>query len=262
MAILHETLPHLAWMQPRLARLPGIAPVSDDSWLVVDGCFAAQMAERDRLIAEVPERVHGLEPEALPAAAELYARVLQKLAQTPGYRVGAKQVTRPDGVEVALQPDAPLLTLGRLVQEDLCLMQRRGEEDVLTGAILCFPASWTLAEKLGSPMARIHQPVAEYSEDLAKRVQRLFDAIRPEQPLWRMNYNVYAEADLFHPRSESDLHQVRRAGRYLRSERQVLLRLPKTGAVVFTIHTYLVTLESLSPEARTGLIAAGKLRGD
>ena len=259
MAILHEGLPKLAWMEPAMARLPGIQPVRDDSWLVVDEAFAGQMRARDRLIAQSPALVHAMQEGARPAAEELYDAVLAKLARTEGYRLGAGCVLRPDGVEVELHPAEPLLTLGRLVQEDLCLMQKQGDEHVLTAAILCFPASWTLAEKLGRAMIGIHQPVAEYSPDLAKRVQRLFDAIRPDQPLWRMNYNVYAEAELFQPRREADPQPVQRAGRYLRSERQCLLRLPQSDAVLFSIHTYLVPIETLSDSARDGLVAAGKL---
>jgi hypothetical protein len=37
---------------------------------------------------------------------------------------------------------------------------------------------------------------------------------------------------------------------YLRSERQCLLRLPKTRAIVFSIHTYVLPVTALSPEQR------------
>lgn len=254
MPILQKSLPLAAWADPRTARLPGIQPVSDGSWLVRDDAFGAQMAERDRLIAKMPQLVHALPEVARQAAEELYAAVLAKLAQSEGYRVGATTVLRPDGVEVALDASQPLLTLGRLVQEDLCLMQRQGDEHVLTAAVLCFPASWTLDEKLGRGLGQIHIPVATYTPDMARRVQRMFDAIKPEQPLWRMNYNVYAEADLFHPRREDDPRTHRRGGAYLRSERQCLLRLPKTEAVVFTIHTYVVRIADLPQSEQDSLM--------
>jgi dimethylamine monooxygenase subunit A len=256
-AILQTRLPFAVWMDPRTWRLPGILPVEGDDWLRVDDAYAAQMAERDRLIATDPDAVHALLPQAAPAADELFDVVLAKLARTPGYRVGAGDVLRPDGVTVRLDRAAPLLTLGRLVQEDLCLMERAGDEHALTGAILCFPASWTLAQKIGRPMTGIHVPVDPYNADVARRVQRLFDAIRPEQALWRGNALVYDDPTLHQPRPEG-VHRPRpENGVYLRSERQCLFRLPRTKAVVFTIHTYVVQIEDLEPDARAGLAAAG-----
>lgn len=252
-AILQSRLPFAPWMDPRTARLPGILPIEGDDWLRVDDAFAGQMAERDRLIAERGEIVHGLLDSGRAAAEELYETVLGRLRQTAGYRVGFAEVQRPDGVTVALDAGQPLLTLGRLVQEDLCLMEKHGDEHVLTGAILCFPASWWLGEKLGRPLLGIHTPVPDYDPDIARRVQRLFDAIRPEQPLWRMNALVYRDPTLHQPRRENDPRTDRRGGSYLRAERQCLLRLPQSRAVVFSIHTYVVALANLDPADLAGL---------
>nr|MCU0911011.1 DUF3445 domain-containing protein [Paracoccaceae bacterium] len=41
----------------------------------------------------------------------------------------------------------------------------------------------------------------------------------------------------------------------MRCERQCLVRLPVTGAVVFSIHTYVVEAAGLPPEARAALPA-------
>lgn len=260
MPILNAKLPLHPWADPRTARLPGIQPIVDDSWLTVCDAYAAQMAERDRLIAEYPARVHALPEAAMPAALELYDRVLDKLRGMAGFGFGADFVQRPDGVRVGLDRGAPLLTLGRLVQEDLCLMQRVGDEHALTAAVLCFPASWTLAEKLGRSMVGIHLPVESYTEDLARRVQRLFDAIRPEQPLWRMNFHIYESPELFHPWRETDRHPTARLGAFMRAERQCLLRLPQTEAVLFSIHTYQVAMSSLAPDDLATLGALGVMQ--
>jgi hypothetical protein len=42
---------------------------------------------------------------------------------------------------------------------------------------------------------------------------------------------------------------------YLRSERQCLLRLPETRAVVFTIHTYVLLRSDLPPDAEAAILA-------
>ncbi len=254
--ILQSRLPFAPWMDPRTARLPGVLPVEADDWLQLDDAFAGQMAERDRLIAGQPDIVHAMLPQGMAAATELYHSVLARLAHVPGYRMATGRVQRPDGAEVALDPVRPLATLGRLVQEDLCVMERAGEEHILTGACLCFPASWSLSEKIGRPLTGIHTPVASYDGDIARRVQRMFDAIRVEQPLWRMNALVYVDPSLHQPRREADPRTDRRGGVYLRAERQCFVKLPQTRAVVFSIHTYVVRTETLTQAERDGLVEA------
>ncbi len=251
--ILQVRLPVLPWMDPRIRRLPGILPVEGQDWLRQDDAYAAQMALRDQLIAERPDAVHALAPEARPAADELYALILDWLRAAAGFAVGRDTIRRPDGVTVPLDPDQPLLTLGRLVQEDLCLMESAGEEYYLTGAILCFPASWSLAQKIGRPLTGIHDPVPAYDQDIARRVARLFDAIRPEQPLWRMNFLTYDDFVLHQPRSEGEQRPQPTDHVYIRSERQCLLRLPATRAVVFTIHTYVVDAGTVTPDELAAL---------
>jgi hypothetical protein len=254
--ILQDRLPLFPWADPATRRLPGIQPVAGRDWLRLDEAYGAQMALRDRLIAADPGAVHALLPEARPAADELYATILAWLRDEPGFAITPTAVTRPDGVTVPLDPALPLLTLGRLVQQDLCLMQSNGAEYGLTGAILCFPASWTLAQKLGRPMTRIHRPVEVYDDQMAARVHRLFTAIRPEQPLWRMNFFTYDSFHLHHPRVEGDWRRQPTGRSYVRCERQTLLRLPETRAILFAIHTIVVDAAEIAAADYDALRAA------
>lgn len=251
--ILQSRLPHLPWMDPRLSRLPGVLPLNGDDWLVQDEAYGPQMAERDRLISAAPDLVYQQLQEGRPASEELYELVLARLAQRPGFRIGGNTALRPDGFEIALDPSEPLKTLGRLVQEDLCVMEKAGQEHRLTGAVLCFPASWHLHEKIGRPLIGIHRPVHSYDDGLAARVQRMFDVIRPDAGLWRMNALVYRDPGLHQPRREADPRTDRRGGSFLRAERQCFVRLPKTGAVIFAIHTYVVLVSDLPSDAVAGL---------
>tara|TARA_B100001989_G_scaffold43972_1_gene27519 strand:- start:349 stop:762 length:414 start_codon:yes stop_codon:yes gene_type:complete len=132
--------------------------------------------------------------------------------------------------------------LGRLVQNDFCILQKTGNEHVLTAAALCFPASWSLEEKFLKPLIDIHTPVKEYNDVIAKRVQRLFDGLQIDRPLWRFNALYYEDPHLFQPRRAN---QPRRKpapnkANYFRSERQTLVKLPKSGAIIFGIHTFVV----------------------
>lgn len=249
--ICQTSLPHLPWMSPATARLPGVQPLGPgEGWLMRDDAFGAQMGLRDRLLSDCRDAVIASLPGSERAIDALYAQVLDRLAADPGYRWSRGQCQRPDGVTVPLDAQDKLGTLARLVQEDLCLLEPRGGEHVLTAAILCFPASWTLAEKIGRPLTGIHTPVAVYDDAMAARVQRLFDAVRAGRQLWRQNALVYADAALHQPRPEAAPRRDAGAeGRYLRSERQCLARLSGHDAVVFSIHTFVVPLAALPPEA-------------
>lgn len=248
MPVLHKSLPFKVWMDPRLSRLPGILPMDPDDWLRVDEAYAGQMAERERLIAERPQAVIGALPGAEAAVAELAEAVEARLPGLGFVREGAGWRC-PDGRLVA-DDGAALARLGRLVQEDLCVMQAGPEgQHRLTAAVLCFPASWTLEEKLGRGLPGIHRPVAVYDAGVAARVQRLFDAIRVEQPLWRGNVLDYVDPALHQPRTEANRRAKPEGPRgYIRSERQGLMRLPRTGAVIFSIHTYVVDRATLTPD--------------
>ena len=222
--------------------LPGIAPLATEGWLIEDEAFAGQMAERDRLLSQMPERVFADAGATSEAKQEVLDEVLALLRNRASYQVSPSDVIRPDGVRVRLDGD-PLLTAARLVQEDLCLHEKHGDEHVLTAAVLCFPASWTLGEKIGRPLSGVHAPVDEYSIDIAKRVQRLFDGIQAGRPMWRFNVLQYVRPDLFQPRRENDARNSDEdygTGAYTRTEHQALVRMPKSGAVLFAIHTYVV----------------------
>ncbi len=216
-------------------KLPGVGPCDPDDWLRVDEAYAAQMTYRAELLAENREAVLWMDPAALPAAQEVLEEALDLLPGLGFERAGDEMIC-PDGRIVPLDHQQPLLTLGHLVQEDICILQKRGDEHVLTGAVLCFPANWRLAEKAGKPLVDIHIPVPEYDDDIARRVQRMFDGVRAGRPLWRINRLSYVEADLHQPRRKA----VGEVERFNRSERQCIIRMPRTDAVIFTIHTWVV----------------------
>ncbi len=237
-----------------MARLPGTVPIEMSDWLVRDEAFAGQMVRSDELISTDREAVAALDGVE-DQSTELLDLILAQLKRDDGYVVGSKKVQRPDGIEVDLTADHPLIVARRLIQEDLLIHEKRGDVHRLVGGVLAFPASWSLAEKMGRDLVGIHEPVAQYDENVAKRVQRLFDGIRPGSPIMRANYLCYRDAELFQPRREAGLRDASTPS-FMRVERQCLLKLAKSGAVVFTIHTYVVpfakvdaaALEALPPD--------------
>ncbi|KIN64152.1 DUF3445 domain containing protein [Sulfitobacter noctilucicola] len=229
--ILQHALPKEMYSE---AGLPGVAPCGANDWLRVDDAYAAQMAYRADLLRDRRDAVLWCDPAAHAAALEVLEQTLAVLPEL-GFGVSADSVSCPDGRSVPIDADRPLLTLGHLIQQDICILEKQGQEHVLTGAVLCFPANWRLADKAGKPLMAIHEPVDEYDANIGRRVQRLFDGVREGRPLWRFNRLQYSDADLHQP-----YRKVGGSGDYIRSERQCILRMPRTNAVVFAIHTHVV----------------------
>lgn len=250
--IVTERPPYVPFLDPRLSRLPGVVPVADADWIVVPDDTNAQLAHRDDLIATRRDKVLGMTSEGQTPVLELLDLLVEHVGTRPEWQVEGDRVTRPDGQVIDVDRTDPLCTIGRLVSEDFCIMIRPegASEYVLAGAALCFPAGWALAEKIGRPMTDIHGPVPHYDADLAKRVNRIFDAIRSEQILMRFNWSLPAHAELFAPpeiveRLDTPEDSPRH---FLRVERQTLRRLPHSGAVVFGIRTTLSPLASLTKD--------------
>jgi hypothetical protein len=240
MAILNTKLPED--MRQPLA-LPGTRPLDPAQWLQVNEAYAPQISEKARLLRDTPAQVLAHAPSLPHIAEEALAVCVAALGDMPMFEVGETWVKRPDGEIVSLVQD-PLLALGALLQEDICLLHRApGErEHKLCAALVCFPANWRLAEKLGHPITHIHTTVDSYDANIATRVQRLLDGVQIGRPIWRFNQVWYETADLFQPERLSELQVSERVGGFpfFRCERQSFVRLPKSGAIMFTIHTYVL----------------------
>ena len=230
----------------------GTRSLAIDDWFVVDSLRDSELGLRRRLFDERPDDVFA----CLASAEEAAVEVLD-LMQGWTTDHGLLGVNAADDGERL----HPLAAAGLLVQEDLCIMILRDGEWRLDGAMLCFPALWRLADKLGRGMTAIHEPIGHY-DDLESRVDRLFDRIRAGQPIWRRNMSLKPTHSLFLPLSRARLtsHIVPVAPDgspyWIRSERQTLIKLPRTGAILFTIRTQLAPASVLirRPDIAAGIV--------
>jgi len=232
------TVRYAPYADARQSRKPGLAPLDPKTWIETDEHFAEHMAYREQLIADHRDIVFAETEGSDASQRECLETLLENLSARSDYDVSSGGVRRPDQGVVELDDAPPVITAGRLAQEDFCILEKGSEEYVLTSAILCFPSRWSLAEKIGHPLTAIHGPVPDYTEDLAKRVNRVFVGVKVGLPLWRANWTVHDHAELHQPsggwRREEGGDTL-----YIRVERQTFVRLPKTQAVVFGIRTFI-----------------------
>ena len=246
----------------------GLRPLEPADWILIDQAFAAELAEKEQLLASRHGEVFAALPEAEAGSREVLERLLVWLPRhyPSRYRREADALLRWPAERIAVDPPAlhPLDLAGRLVQEDLCLMQRQGDAYVLVGASLCFPSRWRLQEKLGRPLAAIHTPVPGFAENIGQPVERFFDRLAPDQGVWRANWSIVDDPALFQPAGHfraGPNHAVTASNAgttlWLRVERQTLTRLPTSGDVLFTIRTLREPLAGTAAQpARAARLAA------
>ena len=124
--------------------------------------------------------------------------------------------------------------------QDLCVLLQRDGQWRLVAGVVCFPSMWRVADKLGLPVTDIHGPVPAYAEEMAVRVDRLLDRLDVDRPVWRRNWFVHADPELFLPRPPPASVETPRVpdGLWLRSELQTLARIPGSDAILFAIRTH------------------------
>lgn len=159
-------------------------------------------------------------------------------------------------------PEDPMATSARLIQDDLALMIERPDGDyyLLAGAIL-LPGFWRLQDKFGMRLSEIHTSgdVPQYREKLEKGMMNFFRRLKPEDPVLRNNYFIQVDdnlawSDSIGPEDSEEVSwntaQKDKAieQHFFRSERQSLRRLPRSGAVVFTIRTYFEPITEIVKE--------------
>ena len=246
--ICQNFLPICPWMDEITLRLPGTQRIDKEHCFLIDDAFNLQMKYRDWLISKKLDQVFFNWFDTQEEVKELLDFTIFQLKKTGKYFFNKRTATRPDSVEIDLKYKDPLIAASRLIQEDILLLQYNGSEHILKAGVLCFPASWTLNEKKGKSLTKIHNPVFEYTDTLAHRIERMFTNLKPDIPIWRSNFLLYDDYELFQPRLENeergDAHK--KLSQFMRVERQTIVKLPKTKVVAFAIHTFVVPYAKLS----------------
>jgi hypothetical protein len=178
--------------------------------------------------------------------------------------VGIDNLFTGESFNIAQRPLAedPMIISSRLIQDDLALMFEKpdGQYYLLAGAIL-LAGFWRLQDKFGMPLSEIHSSgdVPQFREKLERGMMNFFRRVKPEDPVLRNNYFLQVDDDLAWSYSigpeDSDGISWNTAEKnraiehhYFRSERQSLRRLPRSGAVVFTIRTYFEPVTEIAKE--------------
>jgi hypothetical protein len=229
-----------------------LTTVPASAWFEIDERYGDEMQERRELLAARHGDVFGALPSSDEARVETLHEIVGNLCEhspqwfrREGDRLG--NALTGETWDLAGPQCDPLELAGRLVQEDLCIIQNGADGPCFTAAVLCFPSRWRLNEKLGKPLTAVHGPVPHYAERLAVPVNRFMAKVKAGHIASRLNWSVLDDPAMYQPtgkwREETNPRITpENAGDmlYLRVERQTLRRLPRSDVILFGIrvHSY------------------------
>ncbi len=207
-----------------------IRSLQETAWLQIDDQLETYRETKAELLESRFDECLVTEPGSESAAAEVLELVRAALAA--------------QGREVAVDESLhPIDAAGRLIQEDLILMERQAHGWVMTAGSICFPTRWDPVSKIGQSMDTIHDPVPQYQDMVGSLVNRFFDRMQPGSLVWRPNWSLVDDPALRLDPVHRDMQvggpEDPGAGLWLRVERQTLRRLEEhPDAICFTIRVH------------------------
>jgi dimethylamine monooxygenase subunit A len=232
-----------------------LVAVPETEWFELDQRYLPEMAEKRRLLTTAYGEVFAATPASDVARHEALRLIVSALtAHRPCWFSRDRDTLRNHLTGETWEAGAvdPLELAGRLVQEDLCLIQNGDAGPVFTAAVLCFPSRWRLMDKIGKPLSSVHGPVPLYGERLARPVDRFMRHLKPGHIASRLNWSLLDDPALFQPGGKwrvdgaADITRENAGSRvFLRVERQTLRRLPASLAVLFGIRVHVYPLDQV-----------------
>jgi hypothetical protein len=223
----------------------GLQPMPLSQWILVDEDLPQFLDHKLEQRVLHKAMVYQALPESTRAQAEFHKVLRQHLVQNNNYRLNdihglanrKHSLTWDDRIK-------DLWHCSLWIQEDICLLENIGKEYVLTAASVCSPSNWNMPSKVGQSVEMLHAPVPGYKKEMSDRVNKLLLGLKPNKPLQRLNWSIQMGGELFW-RSDVSNHEDN-VEKYWRVERQTLIRLPDTKAIVFGIRVFLHSFSEMS----------------
>lgn len=156
------------------------------------------------------------------------------------------------------------LLLGEIWEPDFLLLRaNEAGQFRLVGGCVCFPSSWSLAEKIGKPIHFIHGSVPGLNAQLGRQIDTFLAKLTSGAAWLRHNWGLSRSPELNqHPSrplprfdDSTTLEDV-----WLRVEQQALVALPTSGGVLFGLRITMHSLAEVKRDAATAQRLARALR--
>ncbi|MCO4275726.1 DUF3445 domain-containing protein [Pseudarthrobacter sp. HLT3-5] len=228
------------------------------------------MTERRRILEADPSRVQIL-PGMMPACWDLLMYYLRDLSVSHPDVMHLEEngdvirwrndLLRTDqvfaiGDEQSLPYD-PMTFLGREIPDDLLLVKERGGQLYFDAGLVTFAAAWSVTFDVGMSFREIHGPVPRLTgEGITSRAEQFLMRLPADRVYRRVNWTLSASGSR---KLDISLEELPEWGKdiprlvadrdfgklQLRIELEHFIRLPMSGAVTFSIRTFMASLEEI-----------------
>lgn len=245
----------------------GIGKTNILDWIVIEDTYKNVVGEHVYLMETVPQETCIVDPRATHAVQEVYDTVTEYLiSRYPAFfhQKGDKIINEIIAKEMPstagnLPPHRLLELIGGNIEEDIHLLEfdPQGKEYNLRASTGFGANGFYWRKKFGNIITKIHEPVPQYEEKLKFSMNRYFDKIQPGKWVRRFTWGIQLGSDLFKPEGNHNAKSEGKALRasdldfsnvFMRLEKQVLTRLPRTRFIMFTVKTYLYSLCDIKKE--------------
>ena len=214
----------------------GLRPADAAAFFAPSDCGESILKQRAAVLDAHPHRYAAAIGEALPMIEEA-------AGQMAGWSGATWSCNSADPLQLCI-------AAGKTFEPDWVLLSPDASRNhPVVAGVVCFPSSWSLPEKLGLPIAGVHQPAPTVNASLGRSIDSFLDKLVPGAAWQRENWGLSADDALDHhpdivtpPLTEAATLETA----WLRLESQLLTSLPQTHAILFGIRVTMHRLDVLA----------------
>jgi hypothetical protein len=254
----------------------GISNLDPSEWLMIENTYKPYTDLKKSEVVDPVLRKHTvyLSEMGIDAMIELYETIVSFLLRRyPQYFSvkGDKLYNSLRDEYIPLDPSTVevkedlVAHLGHTIEEDFVVLLQDpegyngSEEYCLKAVFFGFAAGFDPLERFGHPLTSLHGPVPDYKSKLKPQMNRFFDKLKPHKFVTRSNWAIQTHNKIFtigdnKGKEDEEIESLDpdkldfKREVFFRSERQVLTRLPRTGAMIFTVRQFLVPMSDIRDE--------------
>lgn len=246
-----------------------------EEWLLIEDTYLLTVNQRKSELARNAENVvfSNDDPKTKASVAETYSIIISFLvSRYPQYFVeNIENELVTNEITNSTFPRLPdnnssselLKILTENIEEDLLILIKNNENDteeeyIMRASINGAPAGFDPKFNHNKPVSSIHSPVPQYKSRLQLPMHKFFNNLQPKNLWVRYNWSIQINSQRYnleslHGREGEKIvplkfHQMDFNQTFLRCERQIFTRLPKSRANLMTIRTYLTPINQIKQE--------------